>query len=1337
MAAQVFDFLTSRSETRDKKALLVLLCFIALFLSVYSSLLTSHHPTHRSISRLMSERRSGRSLDPGKAGALAKLRQLKKEGRKHLDVKEEEPLYDEVDEDEYCDLVVKRQKDDWIVDDGTGGYVEDGREIFDEEHVSSDEDDARRSKARKPASKKHKVTGDSSSASKDKEKKHDIRQMFRAGQHKVQSSSSGSSVQNDELLQSILQDLDIKPKTDSSPRVNPILEKTKREAGLAAAKRSRVSLNTEFEKKIKRPKVKLEDIDSILSTSACENVDTSMEATFDELFKQQDFDMPSSPLTTVEEEVIDHDIQPDGEFLHVYWFEITEFPEVPGKVYLFGKTPLKDQKGKFTTCCIIIPNIEKRLYVLPRVKNGERASLESVENELTSISKKHKMTNFKCRPVLKKYAFDLDYVPREETEYLEVLVPATATIPSDLSGSTFSCVFGWSQTATERVLLDCELRGPGWLKIRNSTQSSPPVTWCRHEYIVSSLDDVVVNTEKVEPIPPVTLVGLTTRTFKNPKTGNNEIVAISCFINHRFNPVVGSSQANYDSHFCLIRTPPGTVLPYDTSSIKLQPFGAKHFKLKFMSSELEMLNFFMAKLVHPDVDPDIFVGHDILDNDLNFIYNRMISLKTSHWSRLGRLRLSTVPKRRDRTSIAIGRLIVDIKASARELIKSQSFDLTELAKTINRTRVDCDLGKVDYWYSSGQLLTAYIDHLLTDNDICMNLLMSMNVIPLAVQITNIAGNSLGKTLLGGRSERNELLLMHAFHEAGYICPDRSIKKTNTDKATTYTGGLVLDPKSDLYSTFVVVLDFNSLYPSIVREFNLCFTTLTADKPDPPNNFASDGILPIEIGKLVETRKQVKQLMEKTQDASEKAVLNIKQTALKLTANSMYGCLGFSSSRFYAAHLAALITAKGRELLVQTKDLVETKGFEVIYGDTDSLMIDTKRTTQADAVRMANDLIKCINGQYHHLVIGLDHVFAKLLLLKKKKYAALVIGADGKCRREYKGLDIVRRDWSTVARNAGDQVLQIILDENAKSEELAEKIHEFLKHLSANLMNKPMRDFLILKQLNKNPNDYGTSAKSLPHVLVAQKFNQECKDGRLLRSGDVVPYLVCKHISDEEFNKLSNQQRAVHPDLKTDDLLIDRDYYLEQQIFPVVSRLLIPIEGTDARSIAEFLGLPGSFAPNVKREVECTIPDPYTPCDPIPIHCPTCKSKLEIREQINKCSKCQEDLRNCSSVAIEFKLYLRKIIAQYYDGWRVCDECSSRERWPLPVRGDRNIRCSSCSDGTMIAEMSSREVYRRFCFAEQMSSPSMLESIRSERKYSTFVNINLKSLFNFYLPKNTL
>lgn len=219
-----------------------------------------------------------------------------------------------------------------------------------------------------------------------------------------------------------------------------------------------------------------------------------------------------------------------------------------------------------------------------------------------------------------------------------------------------------------------------------------------------------------------------------------------------------------------------------------------------------------------------------------------------------------------------------------------------------------------------------------------------------------------------------------------------------------------------------------------------------------------GILPRLIATLVSRRREVKKLMkDKRATPEEIALWDTKQLALKLTANSMYGCLGYTQSRFYARPLAMLTTFKGREILRRTKELAEENQLRVIYGDTDSVMINTNADNMADALKVGSEFKRAVNDQYKLLEIDIDNIFRRLLLHAKKKYAAIsVTEADGKYidQLEVKGLDMKRREYCALSKEVSTKLLHEILS-GEDTEVVLGKIHDYLSELT-----DKMKEFTI-------------------------------------------------------------------------------------------------------------------------------------------------------------------------------------------------------------------------------------------------------------------------------------
>jgi len=323
---------------------------------------------------------------------------------------------------------------------------------------------------------------------------------------------------------------------------------------------------------------------------------------------------------------------------------------------------------------------------------------------------------------------------------------------------------------------------------------------------------------------------------------------------------------------------------------------------------------------------------------------------------------------------------------------------------------------------------------------------------------------------------------------------------------------------------------------------------------------------------VDSRRQVKKLLAQEKDPQRRDVLDIRQKALKLTANAIYGCLGFQSSRFHAQAIAQLVTSKGREALTHAVELVPKidGSLDVIYGDTDSVMISTGLTGPdvAPALRMAALVKKEVNKVYRCLEIDVDGVFKSILLLRKKKYAALMLrdlargDTPDNVKQEVKGLDMVRRDWCGLSQRVSREALGRILS-GRPADEILDNIHTLLQDLATRIRKAEvdLKEFVITKSITKAPEQYA-DAGTQPHVQVALRMQAQ----RLsVQIHDLIPYVICDAESirpellglagDLDRTKLAN--KAFHiDDVRNPALGLrpDVEWYLATQIHPPITRL---------------------------------------------------------------------------------------------------------------------------------------------------------------------------------------
>tara|TARA_B110000208_G_scaffold103301_1_gene128493 strand:+ start:746 stop:4078 length:3333 start_codon:yes stop_codon:yes gene_type:complete len=865
--------------------------------------------------------------------------------------------------------------------------------------------------------------------------------------------------------------------------------------------------------------------------------------------------------------------------LRMWWIDVHEERYArPGVVYVFGKVLVPPAAGaaadaapQYRSCCAVVSGFQHRVFVLPR----EGCTQLEVYTELSQIMRRMGVAKFGVRKVTKKYAFEIAGIP-EETDYMELVYSATeAPLSEEMTkrGETFSHVFGAQTSCSERFLLQLQLMGPSWLTLSKPTERRSNISHCAFEVDVD-LQQIAKLKESRET-PTLVVASLSLKTVVDPKTHKHEIVV--CTVLCRTSVAVDRRKGKEDrsiTHFTAVRTPTGVRAPLDLRrSISSDP--RIRGKMVVHANERSLLNFVAVKL--HKMDPDVLLGHNILGFGLDVLLHRMQANKVPSWSKIGRLRRTRFPKMRQMgmggppASATAGRLVCDTYSGAKELIRQTSYSLTALAaQQLRFQRKNIEPLDVPGYFNTSAEVISLAKHTETDAFLTIRLMKHLELLPLTKQLTELAGNRWARSLRGARAERIEYLLLHEFDRLDYIVPDKVQPKNGEGGKrrgkAAYAGGLVLEPKKGLYDSFILMLDFNSLYPSIIQEYNLCFTTVERKKkghfsvsggnkaaaleeeakvtelddmeddgaagdaaavedgrieiPPVPAASCAPGILPRVIKVLIDRRGEVKKMIKTCTDPERKKMLDVRQKALKIMANSMYGCLGFKHSRFFAQPIAALVTQQGRAMLQNCVEISNGLGYEVVYGDTDSIMINTRITSEGlieEVYKIGRELKREVNKLYKVNHIEIDAIYRMMLLLKKKKYAALLFERDSSgtvsYQKEMKGLDLVRRDWCVLSKEVGANVLDLLLQPR-NVDEAVDAIHSHLASIAEKMRagSLPLAKYVITKGISKALHEYKQS-KGQPHLKVATRMISE---GKIVNAGDHIPYVICKGAPGESF-----------------------------------------------------------------------------------------------------------------------------------------------------------------------------------------------------------------------------
>ncbi len=586
--------------------------------------------------------------------------------------------------------------------------------------------------------------------------------------------------------------------------------------------------------------------------------------------------------------------------------------------------------------------------------------------------------------------------------------------------------------------------------------------------------------------------------------------------------------------------------------------------IEALSGEKDMLIRFME--IINEYDADVLTGFNIVGYDLPYILKRME--KNNIRPVFGRCKTKSVRDDvfggRHRITIT-GRIIADSFSMIKKGWNLKRYGLDFVSKAlIGEEKKDVkksEIGK--FWRGSQEKYQILADYCLQDSILALKLITKLDLMDKYIALSKISGSLLNDVLEGGESQRIENYYLKVFNKEGFIIPSKNneqiAERTNgngEDESKDLKGGFVIEPKKGLHS-MVLVLDFKSMYPSLIRTYNICPTTLLIGNEDvehitTPNGSmfvkpsVRRGVIPSILENLMEERSKVKK-MARNADEKTRKMLDLKQFAIKTLANAFYGYFGYTRAKIYNVAIASSVTAFGRETIHSTvKAMEEDFGYEVVYGDTDSVMIKVPTESMEEAEKIGKDIGKKMTERLPGIMeLEFEKLFKRFLPLTKKRYMGWSMFRDktGEWKDDIvmKGIETVRRDWCELTGETMKEIIEIILKKNDTKAAVS-----YFKDVVKGLLDGDVdiEKLVITKTLTRRPEKY---AGVQPHVEVVKKMEKR-NDMDLPGVGDRIGYVIVKGM--EMLSK-----RAEDPNfVRENGLSIDSKYYIDNQLLPPLERI---------------------------------------------------------------------------------------------------------------------------------------------------------------------------------------
>ncbi|XP_004502958.1 DNA polymerase delta catalytic subunit [Cicer arietinum] len=588
-----------------------------------------------------------------------------------------------------------------------------------------------------------------------------------------------------------------------------------------------------------------------------------------------------------------------------------------------------------------------------------------------------------------------------------------------------------------------------------------------------------------------------------------------------------------------------------------------------------------------EVDPDIIIGYNICKFDLPYLIERAAALKIAEFPILGRIRNSRVRVKdttfssrqygtRESKEVTVeGRVQFDLLQVMQRDYKLSSYSLNSVsAHFLSEQKEDVHHSIIsDLQNGNAETRRRLAVYCLKDAYLPQRLLDKLMFVYNYVEMARVTGVPISFLLSRGQSIKVLSQLLRKAKQKNLVIPNA--KQAGSEQGT-FEGATVLEAKAGFYEKPIATLDFASLYPSIMMAYNLCYCTLVTPEnarklnipPESVNRTPSGetfvkpnlqkGILPEILEELLAARKRAKADLKEAKDPLEKAVLDGRQLALKISANSVYGFTGATIGQLPCLEISSSVTSYGRQMIEHTKKLVEDKfttlnGYqhtaEVIYGDTDSVMVQFGVSAVEEAMSLGREAAEYISGTFTKPIkLEFEKIYYPYLLISKKRYAGLFwTKPDNFDKMDTKGIETVRRDNCLLVKNLVNDCLHKILIDR----DIPGAVQYVKNAISDLLMNRMDLSLLVItKGLTKTGDDYEVKTA---HVELAERMRK--RDAATAPNvGDRVPYVIIKAAKGAKAYEKSEDPIYV----LENNIPIDPQYYLENQISKPILRIFEPI-----------------------------------------------------------------------------------------------------------------------------------------------------------------------------------